>query len=324
MQFSSCSLQPARMLPYAGHPCMLMPGRGILRPGRPYRPDWSQGAFIRKLFRRANSSEMGDPVGENTQLGDGKVGGDVVDLEGKDLGMIDGLKENAIDVKEDLEKLTEEEKSDESDESEEWEKSEESEESEGLEGSEEVIKLVGSEETEEVKEDGNGDEDKEKDPFGLEELFKEVTAPQQLGKRGEGWVIAQFFSLLLILFPPLNLTGLSAAVGWVSLAAGLAFIASGVLALGRSLSPLPYPRESATLVTEGVYALVRHPLYGGLIIGSLGLAFITGSEVRGLLTLLLWWILESKIKIEEKALEDRFPDYAEYKVGVKKFFPFVY
>ena len=58
-------------------------------------------------------------------------------------------------------------------------------------------------------------------------------------------------------------------VGIMAIAAGLILAVRGVLDLGRALTPVPRPRDDAELVETGVYALARHPIYGGLILGSL-------------------------------------------------------
>jgi len=61
-----------------------------------------------------------------------------------------------------------------------------------------------------------------------------------------------------------------AAVGLAAMAAGGLLALRGVIDLRESLTALPHPRDGATLVEHGVYRLVRHPIYGGIIIGSLG------------------------------------------------------
>ena len=74
-----------------------------------------------------------------------------------------------------------------------------------------------------------------------------------------------------------------------------------------------------------MYSYVRHPMYGGLAMASLGLAAVTQSETRLALAALLWFILERKSSIEEKELVARYPQqYEEYKTKVKKFVPFIY
>jgi protein-S-isoprenylcysteine O-methyltransferase Ste14 len=44
-----------------------------------------------------------------------------------------------------------------------------------------------------------------------------------------------------------------------------------LLDLGQNLTPLPHPRDDGQLVQTGIYGLVRHPLYSGVI--SLALAY---------------------------------------------------
>ena len=51
---------------------------------------------------------------------------------------------------------------------------------------------------------------------------------------------------------------------------GLVLGIGGSLALGHGLTPLPRPRHHAVFVERGIYRLVRHPIYGGVIL--LGLA----------------------------------------------------
>ncbi|KAJ9531202.1 hypothetical protein QJQ45_006636 [Haematococcus lacustris] len=99
----------------------------------------------------------------------------------------------------------------------------------------------------------------------------------------------------------------------------LPLLVYSLLSLGRNLSPMPVPRARHTLVTSGMYAFVRHPMYAGLLMFCMGLTILTRSETRILLVLLLWWILEQKSVVEEVALLERYPDeYAQYKARVKK------
>ena len=103
------------------------------------------------------------------------------------------------------------------------------------------------------------------------------------------------------------------------------FRSYALLSLGRNISPFPKPRKNHQLVTSGMYSYVRHPMYCGLILASLGLAAITRSETRLALAGLLWFILERKTGFEEKELVGRYPsEYPAYVAKVKKLIPFVY
>jgi protein-S-isoprenylcysteine O-methyltransferase Ste14 len=61
-----------------------------------------------------------------------------------------------------------------------------------------------------------------------------------------------------------------------------------------------------TLVTSGVYGVIRHPSYLGLLINALGWALAFRSGVGVLLTTLLVPPLLVRIRAEERLLRDQF------------------
>ena len=72
-------------------------------------------------------------------------------------------------------------------------------------------------------------------------------------------------------------------------------------------------------------AYVRHPMYGGLVLASLGLAAITRSEGRLALAIVLWFVLERKIQFEEGCLVQRYgAEYKNYMAKTKKLVPWLY
>jgi len=99
----------------------------------------------------------------------------------------------------------------------------------------------------------------------------------------------------------------------------------GLISLGRNFSPLPAPRKNHKLVTSGLYAHVRHPIYGGLIMAALGLAAISRNEGRLALAILMWVVLEYKASFEENSLVQRYgAEYKAYAAKTKKLIPFLY
>ncbi|GIL77202.1 hypothetical protein Vretimale_3118 [Volvox reticuliferus] len=167
-------------------------------------------------------------------------------------------------------------------------------------------------------------EEDEEDLIASKELVAEVLDGNAFGKRGEQWLFAQVVAIGMLVFPPLTLKGLVDFVATLALTTGLVFIATAFVNLGRSISPLPEPRKKHQLVVSGIYGYVRHPMYGGLLLAGFGLAVLTRNETRLAILALLWWVLENKVAVEEKALAARYPEYEEYKTKVKKFFPFLY
>ena len=87
--------------------------------------------------------------------------------------------------------------------------------------------------------------------------------------------------------------------------------------LGNNLSPFPKPIKNGNLITSGIYALMRHPMYYSLISISFGV-FITKLSFYYLsLTICLVLLIKFKIILEEKHLNTKFKNYLLYKQKVK-------
>ncbi len=155
------------------------------------------------------------------------------------------------------------------------------------------------------------------------------------GGRGEWHVVIQLILMALVVFgprswparglPPFPGTAFSDASGIALMFAGGLLLLAGICWLGgRNITPLPYPREEATLVTSGPYRLVRHPMYSGGVLFAFGWAI----WVRGPLTLAyavaLLAFADVKSRLEERWLLAKFQDYADYRRRVRKLIPFVY
>jgi protein-S-isoprenylcysteine O-methyltransferase Ste14 len=152
-----------------------------------------------------------------------------------------------------------------------------------------------------------------------------------MGRRGEGWVVLQAAVLVAAavlgwLAPPWPeawATPLRAA-GVVVALAGLPLILGGSVRLGSALTPFPEPVEGASLREDGVYALVRHPIYGGVVLLSLGWALATSPAALPA-TAALVAVFEGKRRREEAWLLDTHPGYAEYRRRVRRrFIPWVW
>lgn len=114
---------------------------------------------------------------------------------------------------------------------------------------------------------------------------------------------------------------------WIG--AGLAAIGVAVaiwarLYIGRNWSPRPAKKEAHELVTGGPYAVVRHPIYTGIIIAALGTA-LTGT-ILGLIVLAFAAALFlSRVRTEEQIMLELFPDaYPPYQSRTKRLIPFIW
>ena len=154
----------------------------------------------------------------------------------------------------------------------------------------------------------------------------------ELGVRGGGWVVAQFALLAAIALSALVGVGWNGSLEVVAIVAGIALMALGGLLvvlggvqLGSSLTPFPAPRAGGELSAGGLYALARHPMYGGGILVALGWSILFGSVVGVILTLLLAVFFELKARREEAWLLDHYPAYAAYRQETpRKLLPWIY
>jgi len=155
-----------------------------------------------------------------------------------------------------------------------------------------------------------------------------------LGPRGEGWVALQFVLFAAIGVAGLALPGaLSGTPATLAAIAGSALVgAGGILALagiaglqgGDSLTALPHPRDEARLVDWGAYRLVRHPVYGGLVIAAVGWALARGSVAALALAAALLVFFDLKRRREEAWLEERFAGYRDYRSRTRRLIPWLW
>jgi protein-S-isoprenylcysteine O-methyltransferase Ste14 len=134
--------------------------------------------------------------------------------------------------------------------------------------------------------------------------------------RGNRWVVAAFGLIgLLMGFLPVytdrhdfwTIDGDTVRwLGVVLFAVGGALRIWPVFVLGRRFSGLVAIQPGHTLVTNGVYGVIRHPSYLGLLVNSLGWALAFRSGIGVLLTALAVVPLIARIRAEETLLRSQF------------------
>jgi protein-S-isoprenylcysteine O-methyltransferase Ste14 len=154
-----------------------------------------------------------------------------------------------------------------------------------------------------------------------------------IGHRGEVYVGAQFVLLILVIAGPLDIGGWPGplTVGWplnagaiASAVAGVVLLSAGTRRLGRNLTPLPYPKHDGVFVDRGIYRVVRHPIYGGLMLLAFGWSLRRGGGLALAYTVMLVALLALKARAEERWLIRRYPGYAAYRLKTRRFIPFVW
>jgi len=147
-------------------------------------------------------------------------------------------------------------------------------------------------------------------------------------------VVAQVVIFAFILVGPRSAEGLpswtepyttaATVIGAALMAVGATLSIWGTLTLGSSLSVLPYPKKDSTFVESGPYRVVRNPIYGGLILGSFGLALVLHSWLSLVYALVLLILFDLKSRREERWLRERYPAYADYQGRARRLLPWVW
>jgi protein-S-isoprenylcysteine O-methyltransferase Ste14 len=158
-----------------------------------------------------------------------------------------------------------------------------------------------------------------------------VSRLPDLGRRGEGYVALQLLLVLAILVTvPLGpaWAGVGRTVGTIVgvglMVGGAWLVLRGIVDLGENLTPWPRPRDANRLVDTGAYRLVRHPIYGGQVIGGLGLGLLAASPATILAALGLALLFSVKSRREEAWLLERHPEYPAYRARTRRLIPWLY
>jgi protein-S-isoprenylcysteine O-methyltransferase Ste14 len=160
-------------------------------------------------------------------------------------------------------------------------------------------------------------------------------SPGEREDRGNRWVLAVFglIGLLMAYLPAYTdrkefwtLDGDTVRwLGVVLFAAGGALRIWPVFVLGHRFSGLVAIQPGHRLVTNGIYGVIRHPSYLGLLVSSLGWALAFRSGVGVLLTALLIPPLVARIWAEERLLRTHFgAEYEAYCRRTSRLIPGLY
>ncbi len=104
---------------------------------------------------------------------------------------------------------------------------------------------------------------------------------------------------------------------------GLFIIGLAILQLNKNLTPFPTPREDSVLIQNGVYKFVRHPIYAGIILITIGFGLFHEDAWKVYIGIVLWVLFYFKSNYEEKLLTENFSEYNAYTKNTGRFFPFM-
>lgn len=132
---------------------------------------------------------------------------------------------------------------------------------------------------------------------------------------------------LLPIFLAPNLVIATRILGYILVFCGVYLSLSALKALGNNWTGMSEYRikHGQTLVTKGVYQLVRHPIYLAVILELIGFELVANSWLFLPIFILAFWIFNTHITNEEELLIKKFgPQYQAYSSRVKRLIPYLY
>ena len=106
--------------------------------------------------------------------------------------------------------------------------------------------------------------------------------------------------------------------------AGSVLTLVSIIYLREHLSPFPSPRKCASLIMAGPFAVVRHPIYTGILLMMLGFFLYRSFVSRAIINVVTLGFFWLKSNYEEHRLQKVFPAYHKYKKSTGRLWPRIF
>jgi protein-S-isoprenylcysteine O-methyltransferase Ste14 len=149
-------------------------------------------------------------------------------------------------------------------------------------------------------------------------------APRGLYRKHFVVITLGFYLLVLPVLGVPPLWHVTQTVGWALVGfelAGIALTWWARLVMGQLWSGGIETKDGHQVIQTGPFALVRHPIYTGMIMGLVAIALTWGRPTAFLGALLFGWGFAAKARIEEGFLEQQLGGYDEYRRRVPMLVP---
>lgn len=140
--------------------------------------------------------------------------------------------------------------------------------------------------------------------------------------------MAQFVMLVLIglaiAFSGGSPTPATTVAAIVLFLVGQGMAVAAVLKMRQYISAHPAPAPGASLLNSGIYGLVRHPMYGGVLLVAAAISLFDINWIGLALVGVLAGVFHGKATYEETLLDKAFLGYDAYRKQVtRRFIPWV-
>lgn len=139
----------------------------------------------------------------------------------------------------------------------------------------------------------------------------------------KSWLLVGIQAVLLVLLLFFTNSSPSSyyAIGEVVKILGAIILLLSFYDLRKSLTALPLPKDNGQLQINGLYRYVRHPMYVGVLVLSIGICLANTSIYKYVLLLGLYLLFNYKAEYEEALLRAKYPGYKKYQERTNRFIP---
>ena len=135
----------------------------------------------------------------------------------------------------------------------------------------------------------------------------------RLFARAQTALLCAFTALFFLDRTPVLASIQSPSIGTALCVAGLLLMIAAFVSLRAVIQIAPQPKPDGHLVTSGPYQWLRHPIYTGMLALFIGLFLRKPTAPIGIASAAIIVFLIVKSRFEEQLLEQRYPEYRQYK-----------
>lgn len=165
--------------------------------------------------------------------------------------------------------------------------------------------------------------------FGVKRAVKRQSSSSRLVHIAVGVVAYMLLFTGRLSWGPLKLRFVSWHHDWVIVGVAITYVGVGLAIwaraiLGGNWSATVTVKQGHSLVRQGPYAIVRHPIYTGLLVAGFGTALVIG-EIHSLVAVGIGALgFLAKSKLEERFMIEQFGrEYEDYRQHTWALVPFV-
>jgi len=140
------------------------------------------------------------------------------------------------------------------------------------------------------------------------------------------WTLLTALAVAVLLTRPVQRFSYQTPVGAVVALGGFAIMTAALIVYHRAnrdstINIVPTPHQRARLVTNGIYAFVRHPIYLGVVLVTAGILIWYATLPIAILWVLIVVFVQIKSRYEESLLLERYAEYEEYRQRTGRILP---